>query len=103
KKARMKHFNENDSVLVFERDKSSKLDSQWILAKVLEEVSPNYYLILYPDGGRKIRHADSLKRFVNREQMTGVLNNNLASLVKLVKPAILYVKVNVIAILEESV
>ena len=80
KRAKHKKFDVGDTVLVFERTSNNKLTSEWLApCTVLEQTAENSYLILFPDKSRKVRHANSLKRFVSQTQSVGVVNNHLLS------------------------
>ena len=78
KRAISKSFKAGDRVIVFlKSDTHSKVLSKWTgPCTIIENVSDNSYLVCLPDNSRRIFHANLLRRFVDKINHTGVVNNH---------------------------
>ena len=78
KRAISKSFKAGDRVIVsFKSDTHSKVLSKWTgPCTIIENVSDNSYLVCLPDNSRRIFHANLLRRFVDKINHAGVVNNH---------------------------
>ena len=94
KRAKTKHFDTGDLVIVLEKNSGNKILSQWVgPCEIINQESDNSYLVQMPNEGRRLIHANSLKKFVNQTDFVGTVNNSVT------KPTI---NVNLVGVINEE-
>src|ERR1051325_7218656 len=99
----LKVFESGDKVIVFEKDSTNKLWSQWTgPCELGHPVSDNSYLVLLPSGSQRIFHLNHLKKFTSAEQLVGLGNNHVVKMVKDNLDGSVHAKLNLVGVIHEE-
>lgn len=74
--ARDKQFDVDETVIVLERDNTSKTFAEWKTGVITQVLSPYTYIVSMPNGSRRHLHANRLRKFVVQTNHVGLITDN---------------------------